>query len=414
MPTSIQENRAHGLTQSWRWFGPDDPVTLADIREAGATSVVTALHDAQDGFAWSTDAIAHRRKIIEEAGLNWVVAESIPVHPSIKLGAPDAEMFTEHFCTSMERVAEQGVKTICYNFMPVVDWTRTNVRYEMSSGGLTLRFDAIDFAAYDLYVLKRKGAAAEYSDDVKKQAHERFLQLSDAALHDLEKTVIAGLPGSALSLDRDGISESIAEFDGIDDAALFANLAEFLRKAVPRAEACGARLCVHPDDPPISLFGLPRVVSTAADFRRLLDAAPSNANGITFCTGSLGARRDNDVAAMAAEFADRIHFTHLRNVACEPDGSFIESDHLDGDVDMVAVLDALIKEQHRRRDEGREDWRIPMRPDHGPLLLDDKEKVTNPGYSAIGRLKGLAELRGVMTALEHTLARPRIRTATTA
>ena len=407
MPTPAQDSHAIGLTQSWRWFGPDDPVTLSDIREAGAVSVVTALHDALDGTAWSSDAIARRRELIEDAGLTWGVVESIPVHPSIKLGLPEAELFTEHFCTSMERVAEQGVKTICYNFMPVVDWTRTNVRHRMPGGGLTLRFDAIDFAAYDLHVLKRDGAATDYGDDVQRQAQERVSQLSEEALLDLEKTVIAGLPGSALSLDRKGISESIAAFEGIDDAALFANFSEFLRKVTPRAEACGARICVHPDDPPISLFGLPRVVSTAVDFRRLLNAAPSNANGITVCTGSLGARPDNDVTAMAAEFADRIHFVHLRNVAGEPDGSFIESDHLDGDVDMVAVLDVFIKEQHRRRDEGREDWRMPMRPDHGPLLLDDKNKVTNPGYSAIGRLKGLAELRGVMTTLEHTLTRDR-------
>lgn len=390
-----------GLQQAWRWYGPSDPVTLGDVRQAGAQAVVTALHETYDGRAWSSEAIAARKTLIEEAGLTWSVVESIPIHPSIKLGSAEAATYTEHFATTMERLAEQGIFTICYNFMPVVDWTRTNLRHPMPAGGLTLRFDAVDFAAYDIVILARDGAESDYSEAVMSQAHARAEMFSPEAIESLETTIIAGLPGSELSHSRAGIRQKIAAFDGIDDATMLANLERFLQVVVPRAEACGARLCIHPDDPPFPLFGLPRVVSTASDYQALMDAAPSLANGMTLCTGSLGSRPDNDLPAMVARFGDRIHFVHLRNVAREADGSFVESDHLGGDVDMVAVLNTLIAEQKRRRDEGRADWQIPMRPDHGPLLLDDQTKHTNPGYSAIGRLKGLAELRGIMTTLTH-------------
>lgn len=390
-----------GLQQAWRWYGSSDPVTLADIRQAGAEAIVTALHETYDGRPWTSDAIASRKKMIEEAGLVWSVVESIPIHPSIKLGTDEAPTYTEHFATTMERLADQGIRTICYNFMPVVDWTRTDLRYPMRNGGLTLRFDAVDFAAYDICILGRTNAEADYTGDMVAKAHERAATLSSDAIKTLETTVIAGLPGSELSHSREGIRQKITEFATIDDAEMFANLATFLKVVVPRAEACGARLCIHPDDPPFSLFGLPRVVSTVADYKALMDAAPSPANGMTLCAGSLGSRPDNDLPAMVEQFGDRIHFVHLRNVTREPDGSFIESDHLDGDVDMVAVLNGLLAEQNRRRASGRDDWQIPMRPDHGPLLLDDQTKTTNPGYSAIGRLKGLAELRGIMAALTH-------------
>lgn len=390
-----------GLQQAWRWYGPSDPVTLADIRQAGAEAIVTALHETYDGRPWTSDAIASRNKMIEKAGLVWSVVESIPIHPSIKLGTDEAPTYTEHFATTMERLADQGIRTICYNFMPVVDWTRTDLRYPMRNGGLTLRFDAVDFAAYDICILARTDAEADYIGDMVAKAHERAATLSSDAIKTLETTVIAGLPGSELSHSREGIRQKITEFAKINDAAMFANLATFLKVVVPRAEACGARLCIHPDDPPFPLFGLPRVVSTAADYQALMDAAPSPANGMTLCTGSLGSRPDNDLLAMVEQFGDRIHFVHLRNVTREPDGSFIESNHLDGDVDMVAVLDGLLAEQNRRRASGRDDWHIPMRPDHGPLLLDDQTKTANPGYSAIGRLKGLAELRGIMAALTH-------------
>lgn len=390
-----------GLQQAWRWYGPSDPVTLADIRQAGAEAIVTALHETYDGRPWSSDAIAARKLLIEEAGLTWSVVESIPIHPSIKLGTDEAATYIEHFATTMERLAEQGIFTVCYNFMPVVDWTRTDLRYPMRNGGLTLRFDALDFAAYDLCILGRKGAEASYDDAMVKLAKARAETLSPDAIATLETTIIAGLPGSELSHSRESIRQKITDFSNIDDAAMFANLVGFLKAVVARAEACGARLCIHPDDPPFPLFGLPRVVSTAADYQALMDAVPSPANGMTLCAGSLGSRPDNDLPAMVEQFGDRIHFVHLRNVTREPDSSFVESDHLDGDVDMVAVLDGLLAEQNRRRDDGRADWQIPMRPDHGPLLLDDQTKTTNPGYSAIGRLKGLAELRGIMTALTH-------------
>lgn len=390
-----------GLNQAWRWYGPNDPVSLNDIRQAGAKSVVTALHETYDGTAWTSEAIAARKAMIEDAGLTWNVVESIPIHPSIKLGTGEAEAYTGHFVISMERLAEQGVATICYNFMPVVDWTRTDLVYPMDTGGLTLRFDAVDFAAYDICVLKRAGAEADYAGDLIARAQERFSSLSPQAIDTLEKTIIAGLPGSELSHNREGIRAKIAAFDGIGNVQMRANLMRFLETVIPRAEACGARLCLHPDDPPIPLFGLPRVVSTAADYQALVDAVPSPANGITLCTGSLGSRADNDLPAMVKQFGERIHFVHLRNVARESDGSFIESHHLGGDVDMVAVIAALLDEQAARRKAGRADWRLPMRPDHGPLLLDDQNKITNPGYSAIGRLKGLAELRGIMAALTH-------------
>ncbi|MBV6656214.1 MAG: mannonate dehydratase [Devosiaceae bacterium] len=391
---------AQSLEQTWRWYGPSDPVTLADVRQAGATGVVTALHETYDGEAWASDNIAQRKREVEEAGLTWSVVESIPIHPSINRGGDEAAYFTDAFATSMERLAEQGMETNCYNFMPIVDWTRTELRYPVASGGLALRFDAIAFAAYDVFLLERPGAASDYAPDVLEQAETRAKAMDGDAVRELETTIIAGLPGSELSHDRASIRAQIELFAGVDHATMFGHYKRFLETVVPRAEACGARLCVHPDDPPRSLFGIPRVVSTQADYAALLDAVPSPANGMTFCTGSLGARPDNDLPAMVEAFADRIHFVHLRNVKRDPDGSFYESDHLDGDVDMVAVIALLLAEQKRRRDNGRADWQIPMRPDHGHLLLDDISKQTNPGYSAIGRLKGLAELRGVMTALE--------------
>lgn len=389
------------LQQAWRWYGPSDPVSLSDVRQAGAEAVVTALHETYDGSAWSSDAIVARKALISDAGLVWSVVESIPIHPSIKLGTEEAATYTEYFATTMERLAEQGLFTVCYNFMPVVDWTRTSLKHPMAAGGLTLRFDALDFAAYDLFILKRDGAQADYSSQTFKQAQTRAAGLSADDIATLETTIIAGLPGSELSHSREGIREKIAQFNGIDDAQMFANLAAFLKVVVPRAEACGARLCIHPDDPPFPLFGLPRVVSTAENYQAIMDAAPSPANGMTFCTGSLGSRDDNDLPGMLDRFGDRIHFVHLRNVAREADGSFVESDHLGGDVDMVVVLEKLLAQQAARRAQGRADWQIPMRPDHGPLLLDDQTKTTNPGYSAIGRLKGLAELRGIMATLTH-------------
>ena len=387
------------MQETWRWFGPDDPVLCSHIKQAGATGVVTALHAAAPGVIWQPDAIAQRKAEIEHAGLEWSVVESIPVHPAIKSGSPEAPVFTANWIKTMQNLAAEGLEVICYNFMPVVDWTRTDLRHPTRNGGLALRFDPVDFAAYDLFVLERTHAEANYTSDIITAARCRFAAMDSEAQARLESTIIAGLPGSELTHGREDIRAAIAAYDSIGPAQLRANLIAFLQHVIPAAEDCGVRICLHPDDPPFSIFGLPRVVSTRDDYAALFDAVPSLANGITLCAGSLGSRLDNDVIAIAKEFAERIHFTHLRNVTIEPSGAFFEDDHLDGGVNMVHLIEALLQEEARRRTAGRRDVLIPMRADHGHLLLDDIEKKTNPGYSGIGRLKGLAELRGVARAV---------------
>ena len=387
------------MLETWRWFGPDDPVTCSHIRQAGADGIVTALHAMPPGEVWQPDDITARKREIEDAGLIWSVVESIPVHPAIKLGDDRAAHYIDGWIETMRNLAAQGMEVICYNFMPVVDWTRTDLRYPTHRGGLALRFDPLEFAVYDLFVLRRTGAEADYDDAIIERAKAHHASMDDAAIERLESTIIAGLPGSELSHGREGIRAAIAEYDGLTLQDLRANLIRFLEKVAPAAEECGARVCLHPDDPPFSIFGLPRVVSTEADYGALFDAVPSLANGITLCAGSLGSRPDNDVLAIAAAFAERLHFTHLRNVTLQADGAFFEDDHLEGGVDMVALIKLLMDEEARRRAEGRADHIIPMRPDHGHLLLDDIDKQTNPGYSAIGRLKGLAELRGIARAV---------------
>jgi len=388
------------LEQTWRWYGPEDPVTLAHVRQAGATGVVTALHAHYTGEIWPRDAVQARRDEIAGAGLRWTVVESIPVHDAIKLRNEDCGSYIENYKTNIRHVAEVGVETVCYNFMPVVDWTRTDLTFDMPSTGQALRFDIVDFAAYDVFILQRPGAEASYGNDVVGKARQRSAELSEEQVDRLERNVIAGLPGSEASYDRDSLRERIAAYDGITPENLRDNLIAFLQEITPVAEEHGVRMGLHPDDPPFSLFGLPRVVSTAADYRALLAAVDSRANGVTFCVGSLGARADNDLLAMIEEFGPRIHFAHLRDVRREGDGSFHEAGHLDGSNDIVAVVRALMAEEGRRRAEGRADADIPMRPDHGHVLLDDIGKDINPGYSGIGRLKGLAELRGVMEAIK--------------
>jgi len=387
------------VLETWRWFGPDDPVTCSHIRQAGADGVVTALHNLPPGAVWQPADIAARKSVIEQAGLVWSVVESIPVHPAIKLGNAHAQSYIDAWIESMQNLAAAGMDVICYNFMPVVDWTRTELRHPTRRGGLALRFDPVEFAAYDLFILRRAGGEADYDAAIIAAAESHYAAMDEADRQRLESTIIAGLPGSELSHGREDIRAAIAEYDGVGPAELQANLIAFLEQVAPAAEACGARVCLHPDDPPFSIFGLPRVVSTAADYSAVFDAVPSPANGITLCAGSLGSRPDNDVIAIARDFAARIHFVHLRNVTIEPSGAFLEDDHLDGGVDMVALISVLLGEEARRQAEGRADSLIPMRPDHGHLLLDDIGKQTNPGYSAIGRLKGLAELRGVARAV---------------
>ncbi|TGP18900.1 MULTISPECIES: mannonate dehydratase [unclassified Mesorhizobium] len=390
------------MEQCWRWYGPDDPVTLDHVKQAGATGVVSALHDIYDGRAWPLENILERKRIIEAAGLIWSVVESIPVHNSIKIGAPERLRYVGFYKDTIRTLAKAGIATICYNFMPVVDWTRTDLAYRLPTTGYALRFDAIDFAAYDLFVLKRGNAEASYSAARIAEAEARLKEFGDDKIDRIERNLIAGLPATERSYNRDSFREALAEYDAIGPKELRGNLAWFLREIIPVAEQEGVRMCIHPDDPPFSLYGLPRIVSTAEDARFILGAVDSPANGLTFCTGSYGARADNDIVAMVKEFASRIHFVHLRNVTIEDDGSFHEAEHLEGGTDMAHVILALMREETRRRAEGRADWRIPMRPDHGHLLADDIGKTRiNPGYSLIGRLKGLAELRGIMRAVER-------------
>jgi mannonate dehydratase len=390
------------MEQCWRWYGPDDPVTLDHVRQAGATGVVSALHHIYDGRAWPEAEVLERKRVIEAAGLTWSVVESIPVHNSFKIGAPERGRYAGYYRDSIRALAKAGIATVCYNFMPVVDWTRTDLLYRLPTTGYALRFDAIDFAAYDLFVLQRKNGAASYTPARIAEAEQRLKALTSEQVDQIERNLIAGLPATERSYDRDSFREALAEYDAVGPKELRDNLAWFLREIIPVAEEEGVRMCIHPDDPPFSLYGLPRIVSTAEDARFILNAVDSPANGLTFCTGSYGTRADNDIVAMVKEFAGRIHFVHLRNITIEEDGSFYEAEHLEGGTDMTHVILALMQEETRRRREGRTDWRIPMRPDHGHLLADDigKKKI-NPGYSLIGRLKGLAELRGIMRAVER-------------
>ncbi|MGI3903848.1 MAG: mannonate dehydratase [Janthinobacterium lividum] len=385
------------MKECFRWYGSNDPVPLAHIRQAGASGIVTALHHIYDGSPWPEADLLRQKAMITEAGLEWSVVESIPVHNSIKIGGSERDRYIGWYKDSLRAVAGVGVETVCYNFMPVLDWTRTELRHPMPNGALALRFDAVDFAAYDLFILKRPGASADYSAEQAAAAETRRAAMSAEKAERIERNLIAGLPATERRYDRSLFLEALSDYQGMTAEDLHDHLAYFLREIVPVAEECGVRLCIHPDDPAFPLFGLPRIVSTAEDARRILAAVDSPANGLTFCTGSYGTRADNDLVAMVREFGPRIHFAHLRNITREPDGSFHEADHLGGSSDMPAVVIALLDEQARRQKEGRADWQIPLRPDHGHLMADDldKERI-NPGYSLIGRLRGLAELRGVM------------------
>lgn len=389
------------MLESWRWFGPQDPVTLSDARQAGAQGVVTALHHIYDGRIWTPDDITERKALVAKAGMTWSVCESIPVNSAIKRRDGEWRRYLDAWKQSLANLGKGGVPVICYNFMPVVDWTRTNLMYPTEAGGFALRFDMIDFVAYDVFVLKRRAAEDSYAPDVIEAATQRLTGMREDEILTLEKNIIAGLPGGEDSHTREKIRAEIASFDAVSSDDMRANLIEFLKEVVPVAGENGVRLAIHPDDPPFSLFGLPRVVSTAEDVQTILDAVNEPANGITLCAGSYSSCTGNDVVAMAKRFADRIHFAHLRNVSKEPDGSFIESEHLAGDVNMVSLISALRAEERRREKEGRSDTVIPMRPDHGHLLIDDQKKTVNPGYSCIGRLKGLAELRGVIAAVDQ-------------
>jgi len=394
------------MRQAWRWYGPDDPVTLDHVRQAGATEIVSALHQYAPGEVWPQKAVAERKRLIEDTPpgrvpLKWTIIESIPVPDDIQRGSEGAVRQTEIWIESMRAVAAEGIRTICYNVMPVVDWTRTDLDYPMPTGATALRFDHDRFAAFDLHVLRRKGADADYDEATRVGAKKIADELSQAEAELLTRNIAAGLPGATtFSANLDAFRGRIASYAGITPDRMRANVAAFLAKVTPVAEQLGVRLTLHPDDPPRPIFGLPRIASTRADYEALFKAVPSKASGICFCVGSLGSRPDNDVVQMAKDFGSRIYFAHLRATAIDEKGkslSFTESDHLDGDVNMVDVLRAMLAE-NKTRDET---WRIPFRPDHGHRMLDDIEKVRiNPGYTGIGRLKGLAELRGVIRALQ--------------
>jgi mannonate dehydratase len=391
------------VKETWRWFGPQDPISLDHVKQAGATGIVSALHHFYRGEGWPVHEVLKRKAQIEAAGLVWSVVESIPVHNSIKLQTGPFQRFTDAWKDSLGAIAQAGVRTVCYNFMPVVDWTRTDLRWQLPSTGFALRFEVNDFAAYDLFILQRKGAQQGYSAKMIAAAKVRFDAMSETEQEELERNIIAGLPGAEASYSRSDLTKLLDQYDGVTSSDLRAHLIAFLREVVPVAEELGIRLAIHPDDPPWPLFGLPRVVSTADDIRAILQGVDATANGLTLCVGSFGARPDDDLLAMVKEFAPRIHFVHLRQVMREGDGSFYEAEHLQGSSDVVGVVYALLREEARRRRENREDCEIPMRPDHGHLLADDVSRAVNPGYSFVGRLKGLAELRGVIQGIKFAV-----------
>ena len=389
------------MEHTWRWYGPNDPVSLDDARQAGATGIVTALHHIPNGEVWPVEEIKARQALLAEKGLVWSVVESIPVHESIKTHRGDYQRYIANYQQSLRNLGACGIDTVCYNFMPVLDWTRTDLAWTLPDGAKALRFDAVAFAAFELHILQRPGASGDYSTTEQQAAADYFAAMSDEEKATLTRNIIAGLPGAEEGYTLEQFLVQLAQYDGIDKAQLREHMATFLRAIVPVAEEAGIVLAVHPDDPPRSILGLPRIVSTAEDMQWLKETVDSVHNGFTFCTGSYGVRADNDLVTMARTYADRIHFAHLRATLREENpASFHEAAHLAGDVDMVGVVREILAEEQRRRQHGNP-RAIPMRPDHGHQMLDDLHKKTNPGYSAIGRLKGLAEVRGVEVALKQ-------------
>ncbi|MQB19907.1 mannonate dehydratase [Agrobacterium tumefaciens] len=392
------------MRHTWRWFGPVDRVTVQDAAQAGAVGIVSALHHIPTGDVWPVDEIEKRHAEIKAGGLYWDVVESVWMSEDIKTQTGNWKQHIINWQETLRRLSASGIRTVCYNFMPVLDWTRTDLRWETRHGARAMRFDLTDFAAFDIHILKRPNAAADYPDWLVDEAARRFADMPDAKNAALGRNIGAGLPGSADGYTLDQLLEKLRSYHGIDRARLQQNLVDFLSEVVPVAEEVGINLCAHGDDPPWPLLGLPRILSTEEDYAHMLSAVDSRANGVTLCTGSLGARQDNDLPFIAKRLADRIHFVHLRNVTRDTDTvpcSFFEDEHLEGGTDMVAVIAALLAEEKRRLDAGLSDHQIPMRPDHGQEILDDVTRGAQPGYPAIGRLKGLAELRGIERTLSH-------------